>query len=101
MATFLGAAPAAAALGGGYVKPHDFRLTRAPSDAAPDAAVAQVAVVRVVGPRVRLQLRLQASGERLEVDVARQAFEELGAGAGDLVVVDVHNARVFLGDYTI
>ena len=50
---------------------------------------------------MKVTLRLRGNGDVLQVDASREEIDALGVAAGDLVVVDVRSARVFLGDYTI
>jgi sulfate/thiosulfate transport system ATP-binding protein len=87
--------------GDAFVKPQDVRLTRAPSDDVKDAPLAKVERVRVVGSRVKVDLHLKSNGDRVQVDVGRDEFEALGLNTGDLVLLDVRNARVFLNDFSI
>ena len=105
MASFLGASRVRGVVdeqgGEAFVKPQDVRMTRAPSNTDKDAPLAQVERVKVVGPRVKVELRLRSNGDRMQVEVGREEFEALGVNTGDLVVVDVKNARVFLGDFAI
>ncbi|MDP2344094.1 MAG: TOBE-like domain-containing protein [Deltaproteobacteria bacterium] len=84
-----------------FVRPADVRLTRAPVDRVSDGRVGRVERAKIVGPRVKLVLRLVEGGDRIDVDVGRDEYEALGVNAGDVVVVDVRNARVFLNDYAI
>ncbi len=105
-ASFLGASPLKAPSVGGrdavaFVRPADVRLTRAPLDDVSAGRFGTVERSKIVGARVKLVLRLVQGGERVDVDVGRDEFEALGARAGDVVVLDVRNARVFLGDYAI
>jgi sulfate transport system ATP-binding protein len=89
--------------GATFVKPQDLKLTRAPLDtgADADAPLALVERVKIVGARAKIDLALKKNGEKLLVDVSRDELDALGLATGDLVVVDVKNARVFLGDFAI
>jgi sulfate transport system ATP-binding protein len=104
-ASFLGGRALSADVDGrdavAFVRPADVRLTRAPVDRVSDGRYGTVERTRIVGPRVKLVLRLVEGGDRIDVDVGREEFEALGVAAGDVVVVDVRNARVFLNDYAI
>jgi sulfate transport system ATP-binding protein len=84
-----------------FVRPQDVRLTRAPSDDAKDARLGQVERLKVVGPRVKVALTLRHSGERVHVEVGRDEIDALGLSPGDLVLLDVKSARVFLNDFAI
>ena len=106
-ASFLGGRALSSHNSGGqaFVRPADVRLTRAPDDDAgqPDAERRWGTIERakIVGPRVKLVLRLVEGGDRVDVDVGRDEFEALGVQVGGVVVLDVRNACIFLGDFTI
>ena len=85
-----------------YVRPHDLKLARASASEGEgdDVRMGQIERVRLVGARVKISLMLVA-GDRVTVELARDEFEALAVGEGDQVLVDVREARVFLGDYAI
>jgi sulfate transport system ATP-binding protein len=109
MASFLGAARVrgidAAGVGETFVRPRDVKLTRAPADVTNDGAggapLGRVERAKVVGSRVKIELVMKTTGERMQVEMDREELLALDVSPGDLVFVDVRNARVFLGDYSI
>lgn len=99
-----GAAPA-------FVRPHDVKLTKvevgadvqaaaAAPDGAPDVSVARVERLAYLGGYVKLSLKL-ADGAPMTVEMPRAEVEALGIAEGDLVLADLRQAQVFVGDYSI
>jgi sulfate/thiosulfate transport system ATP-binding protein len=94
------------------VRPHDVRIVKADATPAPAAAaatavaptaptsLARVRRIARLGAYVKLDLAVP-SGELVTVHMQRREFEELKIATGDAVIVDLENARVFLGDYAI
>ena len=64
------------------------------------ALVLQGNTIRAIGEG-RGHVFLKSNGDRVQVDVGRDEFDSLGLNHGDLVLLDVRNARVFLGDFSI
>ncbi len=85
-----------------YVRPHDLKLARASSSGSDgdEVRMGTIERFRLVGARVKITVLL-AAGDRVTVELAREEFEALAVGEGDQVLVDVREARVFLGDYAI
>ena len=82
-----------------YVRPHDVRIAPAP-DGEPTIQLAKVERLTRVGAQVKLSL-LTASGDQMTVQLPKQEVEDLGIDAGDRVMLDVREAKVFLEDYSI
>ncbi|HVM58238.1 MAG TPA: TOBE-like domain-containing protein [Gaiellaceae bacterium] len=74
-----------------YVRPHDIEILL-----SPDGADAEAMVERIVhlGFEVRVEL-VDAEGERLSVQLTREAAAELELAAGDVVWVRARRTRVF------
>jgi sulfate transport system ATP-binding protein len=86
-----------------YVRPHDVRIAPAPAPAADGEPLIQLARVERltrVGAQVKLSL-LTASGDQMTVQLPKQEVEDLGIDAGDRVMLDVREAKIFLEDYSI
>ena len=82
----------------GYVRSHDIEIEREAADA--NAVQAVVRYVLSVGPLVRADLEM-ASGERIEVDLARDVADRLGLEVGEQVFARPRKVRVFTDDYQI
>ena len=83
----------------GYVRSHDIVIERIPGD---DSSIeAAVKHVLAVGPVVRVELELCASGGTVEAEVTRENYRELALKTGDSVFVRTRNVRVFVEDYQI
>ncbi|HET9934514.1 MAG TPA: sulfate/molybdate ABC transporter ATP-binding protein [Polyangiaceae bacterium] len=80
-----------------YVRSGDVRIGRARDAEAPSARVGRL--VRL-GSKVQVSLLLP-SGEALNLEIPRSELLELGIEAGDPVSVDLRDAKVFVGDYSI
>jgi sulfate transport system ATP-binding protein len=92
-----------------FVRPHEVRLSKALAvqSADEDAAAGEggLALARVdrlafVGAYVKVTLRLPDS-TTLTVELGKQEFETLHIQAGDRVMADLAEAKIFLGDYAI
>jgi sulfate transport system ATP-binding protein len=83
-----GEGPAAA-----YARPHDFDVSRMPSDGALRAAVTQI---NPSGAVVRLELTT-AEGEVIRVDLAREHLDRLALRTGEELFVKPRRMRVFVG----
>ena len=92
-----------------FVRPHEIRLSKAlPAQEEapagdPDAgglALARVDRLAFVGAYVKVTLRLP-DNETLTVELGKQEFEALHIQAGDRVMADLAQAKIFLGDYAI
>jgi sulfate/thiosulfate transport system ATP-binding protein len=92
-----------------FVRPHDVELTATVDDAGPvkpsNGAAQAVATARIarmsrVGFMVKMELRL-ADGQPLAVELPRDRVAELRLAEGDMVMVNVREARLFVQDYAI
>lgn len=81
------------------MRPHDVRL-RAVDGSADGTGLASIRRCIRVGGVVKVELRL-ASGQLLDVQLSSAEADELGVRAGDAVLVELRQARVFAGDYQI
>lgn len=98
--TFAVAAPVGAREGApvhAFVRPHDVELAKAGDDAV---SVARVERLVVVGGHVKVFLRLPDGGS-MTVEMARAETERLAIAEGDRVMVNLHEAKVFVEDYSI
>lgn len=84
-----------------YVRPHEVRLHK-PSTGVPeqDMRLGRIQRAKVIGAKVKVSLVLPG-GDQVVVDMPRGEFDQLAVKEGDVVVVDVHSARVFVEDYVI
>jgi sulfate transport system ATP-binding protein len=80
------------------VRPHNVRLAK--SDGELGVALARVERLRRIGPHVKLFLTLP-SGDPLTVTLPKSEIDGLGIEDGDRVLVDLRDAKVFVGDYAI
>jgi sulfate/thiosulfate transport system ATP-binding protein len=85
-----------------YVRPHDVKIARASSEGSEGGEVrmGEVERIRMVGARAKVTLMLPG-GDRVTVELGKEELETLHIAEGDQVLVDVGQARVFLGDYAI
>ncbi len=77
-----------------HVRPHDFHL--APQPQGPEAIAAQIVRIYGAGPWLRLELRREADGQLLEVEVPRGAAESGELAIGTRVYAHPRRTRVFL-----
>jgi sulfate transport system ATP-binding protein len=82
-----------------YVRPQDVRIAPAP-DGTASIRVAKVERLIRIGAHVKLSL-LTASGDAITVQLPKQEVDDLGIDAGDRVMLDVTEAKVFVEDYAI
>jgi sulfate transport system ATP-binding protein len=81
-----------------FVRPHDVRIA---AKAQPhDKSVARVERLSRVGGFVKVELCLP-SGDVVTVQLPKPEVDALGVTAGDRVVVDLGEAKVFVEDYSI
>jgi len=80
-----------------FVRPHEVKLRK-----ATDGHIASAKVERavIVGARVKVTVRL-ADGAAVTVDLSRDEHDALACGEGDGVMVDLHDAKLFVEDYAI
>ena len=78
-----------------YVRPHDIEVLNGRRD---DALHAQIELVSVVGPTVRLELRTDNSESVVQAELPRHRFRELGLIQGGDAWIRPVNSRVFLDD---
>jgi sulfate transport system ATP-binding protein len=91
------------------VRPHDVRISAlGPTAEAPDGdgvlssrSVGRILRIARLGPSVKLELTLTATGDVVSVQLSRREFEAMGVGDGDAVVIDLEQARIFVEDYAI
>ncbi len=82
-----------------YVRPSDVKIARAAADASP-VSLAVVQALTRVGGYVKVDLKL-SSEEEMTVQMPRAEADALGLIEGERVMVDLGEAKVFLGDYAI
>jgi sulfate transport system ATP-binding protein len=75
-----------------FVRPHEFDLV--PGWSAGDGLPATIVRVVSVGPSAQIELS-RLDGERIEVTIARDTFQPLGLGEGDLVSLRPRRIRIF------
>jgi sulfate/thiosulfate transport system ATP-binding protein len=95
-------APGGAPNGAGvqaFVRPHEVKIAKA-VDGAGHMSLAVIEGLTRVGGVVRVSLRLPSS-EAMSVQLPRAELDALGVSEGDRVIVDIGNAKVFVGDYAI
>jgi sulfate transport system ATP-binding protein len=85
-----------------FVRPHEVRLTKFVETAQTGSPVALARVDRLafIGAYVKVTLRLPDDGT-LTVELGKAEFEALHIQAGDRVMTDLQEAKIFLGDYAI
>ncbi|MSU79381.1 MAG: sulfate/molybdate ABC transporter ATP-binding protein [Gemmataceae bacterium] len=86
----------------GYVRPHQFDITRHPI--GKPSWPARVVYVNAAGVQVRIELRLTDDDRSLEVIVSQDAFRELALKTGEAVFVRPKEMKVFrddVADYAI
>ncbi len=82
------------------VRPHEVRVVKAEPEPSANRAVGRVRRVARLGSFVKLDVALP-SGEVVIVHMPRREFEEMNLATGDPVLVDVAEARIFVGDFAI
>jgi sulfate transport system ATP-binding protein len=82
------------------VRPHDIRLAPASAEPSAHRALGRVQRVARLGAYVKLDLDLP-SGDTVTVHMPRREFEAFNLDVGDVALVDLENARVFVEDFAI
>src|SRR5207248_77740 len=82
-----------------FVRPSEVRIAK-PDENAPSVALALVEGLTRVGSLVKVELRLPSS-EAITMEIGRAELEALGIAAGDHVMVDLVDAKIFVEDYSI
>lgn len=82
-----------------FVRPHEVRIVKADESTAPVALAEIVAMVRV-GGYVKIELRMP-SQDMMTVRMPKPEVDQLGLERGQRVMVDLGEAKVFVGDYSI
>jgi sulfate transport system ATP-binding protein len=100
-ATATAEAPAAAKGAVAYARPHDVQIVRERGGDDHDAVAAKVEQVGFAGPVVTVLLTRADDGSVVEAAITRDRNKELNLRPGELVYVEVTNARVFAEDYSI
>jgi sulfate/thiosulfate transport system ATP-binding protein len=87
-----------------FVRPHEIRLHKlgatAAADERPALTLARIERLAFVGAYVKVTLRLPDEAS-LTVELGKSEFEALAVAAGDRVLADVEQAKIFVGDYAI
>jgi sulfate transport system ATP-binding protein len=83
------------ATGTAYIRPHDLDIVDDPAQAAFTAKVEHVVKL---GSTVRLELSDVADGKSLEVELAREHFDELHIVVGSNIHLAARRARVFIDE---
>jgi sulfate transport system ATP-binding protein len=82
-----------------YVRPNEVKIVRADATTA-EVSLALVLTLQPVGGFVKVSVRLPTE-ERMTVQLPRAEAEALKLREGDRVLVDLGDAKVFVGDYQI
>jgi sulfate transport system ATP-binding protein len=82
-----------------FVRPQDIKLEK-PLDQSDGVALARVERLVRIGAQVKLALEL-AGGESMTVQMSKAEIDAIGIEAGDRVMVDLREAKVFVEDYAI
>ncbi len=92
-----------------FVRPQEVKLSRAPAagggnvnvpSEGGDVSVARVERLARVGAHAKVALQLP-DGTPMQVELSRVELDALGIGEGDLVLVDLREAKLFVEDYSI
>lgn len=81
-----------------FVRPHELVLTRGRQ--ADGSVPGRVSHVRTIGLSVRVSLTT-SGGQDLQVELAREEFQQLGLAKGDEAYATPRRVQVFQNDYTI
>jgi sulfate transport system ATP-binding protein len=76
-----------------YARPCELEIHRQPT--GPKAIAAIINHVRAIGPIVKIELKSMEDGEFIEVELAKDQYRKLAVARGELVYVQVQNARCF------
>jgi sulfate transport system ATP-binding protein len=82
-----------------FVRPSDIKITKG-DESQSAVALARIERLTRVGAQVKLALELP-SGEAMTVHMPKGEVDSLGLEAGDRVMVDLKDAKVFVEDYSI
>ena len=82
-----------------FVRPHDIRVTREPG--GPATLAARVVRCNAAGPLANLELVRLDTGGQFNVQLGKEAFQQLQLKAGEQVFVELRNVKVFSEDYSI
>jgi sulfate/thiosulfate transport system ATP-binding protein len=82
-----------------YVRPHDVTLTKALDDGSAISAARVERLVRL-GAKVKISLKL-SDGAAMTVEMPKLELDALAIGEGDLVIANLREAKIFVGDYSI
>lgn len=82
-----------------FVRPHDIRVSRQPSETAKLPAC--IKYFNVIGPTANLELERIDTGERFTVRLSKEEFQQLQPHSGEQVFVELKNVKVFPEDYSI
>ena len=81
-----------------FVRPHDIRVTR---EAGPGRLAARVVRSNAAGPVANLELIRLDTAEPFTVQLGKEEFQQLQPRAGEQVLVELRNVKVFTDDYSI
>jgi sulfate transport system ATP-binding protein len=82
-----------------FVRPHEVRIVRADATTS-EVSSAFVIGMQRVGSFVKISVRLPTD-EQMTVQLLRSEADALALKAGDRVLIDMGDAKVFVGDYSI
>jgi sulfate transport system ATP-binding protein len=82
-----------------FVRPEDIRLVK-PAEERDGVALARVDRLTRIGASVKISLSMP-DGEQVTVQMSRLEIDSIGIEAGDRVLVDLRDAKVFVEDYAI
>jgi sulfate transport system ATP-binding protein len=83
-----------------FVRPQDIKLEKAEDHQSDGVAFARVERLTRIGAQVKLALEL-SGGETMTVQMSKAEIDAIGIEAGDRVLVDLREAKVFVEDYAI
>jgi sulfate transport system ATP-binding protein len=83
-----------------FVRPHEVKLSKPTGEDGPQVSLARVERLSFLGASVKISLKL-ADGTALAVELPRAELEALGLREGDRVIADLHQTKLFVGDYSI
>ena len=92
-------APEEAGRNTAYVRPHELDISRRPGTETGVEAV--VRYIHAIGPTVRVELESGGGAERLDAELTRERFQELGLKTGEVVYATPRRLQVFSDDYSI
>ena len=78
-----------------YVRPHEIEVLL---QADPDSIAAEVDLITVVGPSVRLDFVAQDNQQLIQVELAKDNFKRLGLSPRQQVWLKPQQSRIFLGE---